>query len=70
MTEIMPKIEPIVLLEEVKIQSVVDEKLYKQWTLEHIKNPPPLNVPEQTRKIAQDKLYQIKQLKTTKLNLL
>lgn len=56
--------EPILLLEEVKIQSVVDEKKQKEWIREHIKNPPPLNVPEEARKNALDKIHQIKQLKT------
>lgn len=59
----MMKEEPVVLLEKVPIQSEVDKKLYKQWTLEHIKNLPPLNVSSEVRKKSQDKLQQIKLLK-------
>ncbi len=69
---ILPKIEPIVLLEEVKIQSVVDEKKYQQWVFEHIKNLPPKNVPESARNNAQDKINSFKniQTKTNKQSLL
>lgn len=62
------KEEPIVLLEEVLIQSEVDKRLHKQWTLEHIKNLPPLNVSSEARKAAQDKLQKIKLLKTNNKN--
>lgn len=67
--DILPRIEPIVLLEEVKIQSVVDEKKHQQWIKENIKTLPPKNVTIDQRNQAQHKIEQIKQLKTHKLNL-
>lgn len=68
MKDLLPKIEPIVLLEEVPIHSEVEKRLHTKWTLEHIKNLPPVNVSEHARKIAQDKITQIKQLKTAHKN--
>lgn len=62
------KEEPIVLLEEVKIQSVVDEKKQKQWIQENIKNLPPINATEDQRREAREKLEKIKQLKTNTKN--
>lgn len=38
------------------------------WLKEHIKTPPPINVTEDQRKQAQEKIKQIKQLQTSKHN--
>lgn len=65
----IPKIESIVLIEEVKIQSVVEEKLYQKWVQEHIKQLPPKGVLPDQRKKAADKIKQIQQIKTYKNNL-
>lgn len=62
------KEEPIVILEEVKIQSVIDERKQKQWIQENIKNLPPANATEVQRRQAQEKLEKIKQLKTNNKN--
>lgn len=56
--------EPIVILDEVKIQSVVDEKNMKKWLGENLKNIPPANTTEAQRSSAQEKINKIKQLKT------
>lgn len=38
------KEEPIVILEEIKIKSIVELNSYKKWAQENIKNHPPINV--------------------------
>lgn len=71
MTDIIPNIEPIILLDEIPIQSEVDKRLHNKWAIENIKNVPPANVSAEARKQAQDKIKQINSLKTnTKNNLL
>lgn len=60
--------EPIILLEEVKIQSVVEEKKMKKWLQENVKHIPPVNVTEEQRMEARAKLEKIKQLKTNHKN--
>lgn len=40
-----------------------------EWEKEHIKNPPPINVSEEQRSKAQEKLAQIKKIKSVKTNL-
>lgn len=68
--ELLPRIEPIVVLEEVKIQSVVDEKKHQKWVDENIKHVPPKNVTQDQRNQAKEKIKHIQQLKTSKSNLL
>lgn len=45
------------------------DKFMSEWMKEHIKTPPPVNVTEEQRKQAREKLEQMKQLKTSKINL-
>lgn len=45
-----------------------EEKKQKQWIQEHIKSLPPINVTEEQRSKARERLEQIKQLKTNNKN--
>lgn len=64
------KLEPIVLLEEVKIKSVVEENAHKKWAQENIKNQPPINIAEDQKSAARMKIENMKQLKTNKTHIL
>lgn len=46
-----------------------DTVLQAEWMKDHVKNPPPVNVTDDQRRQAQEKLMQIKQLKINKYNL-
>jgi len=50
-------------------EKLPDTILQSEWMKDHVKNPPPLNVTDDQRRLAQEKLQQIKSLKINKNNL-
>lgn len=51
-------------------EKLPSSNLQSEWMKEYIKTPPPANVTEEQRKQAREKLEKIKQLKTSKPNVL